>query len=305
MMATMLGCDRIKAGSANVVIVGGMESMSKAPYVLEKARLGYRMGHSEIKDSMFVDGLEDAYETGKLMGCFADATALRYGLTREAQDDYAKLSMTRALEAQRNGSFAAEIVPVVIKDKARGDVVVNTDESPDETKVAKLSKLKAVFNPSDSGTVTAGNSSSIADGAASLILMTGAECDRRGIKPLARIVAYTSHSQEPAWFTTAPAAAVHKLLALAGWSLGDVDLFEVNEAFAAVALACINELGLSVDRVNVHGGACAMGHPIGASGARIIVTLIYALMRHDKTRGVATLCIGGGEATAIAIERVV
>jgi acetyl-CoA C-acetyltransferase len=304
-MATMLGCDRIKAGSANVVIVGGMESMSKAPYVLEKARSGYRMGHSEIKDSMFVDGLEDAYETGKLMGCFADATALRLGLTREAQDDYAKLSMTRTIEAQRNGSFDAEIAPVVIKDKARGDVVVNVDESPDETKVAKLSKLKAVFNPSESGTVTAGNSSSIADGAASLVLMTGAECDRRGIKPLARIVAYTSHSQEPAWFTTAPAAAVHKLLARAGWALEDVDLFEVNEAFAVVALACIHELGLPVEKVNVHGGACAMGHPIGASGARIIVTLIYALMRHGKSRGVATLCIGGGEATAIAIERVV
>lgn len=301
MKAVMLAHDLLKVGSANIVLASGMESMSNAPYLLSKARAGYRLGHGELKDHMFLDGLEDAYERGQLMGCFAEATASHFQFTRQQQDDYATRSLNRALQAQQDNSFAEEIAPVTIAGR-KGDVVVDQDEGPDASKLAKIAQLRPAFKAD--GTVTAANSSSISDGAASLILMTAANAKKRGLTPLARIVAHASHAQAPQWFTTAPVDAIRKVLSKAGWHQSDVDLFEINEAFAVVAMAAITQLELDDEKVNIHGGACALGHPIGASGARIIVTLMHALKQQRKTRGVAALCIGGGEATAIAIEMV-
>jgi len=301
MKAVMLAHDLIKAGSANIILASGMESMSNAPYLLPKARAGYRLGHGELKDHMFLDGLEDAYDHGKLMGHFAEATAAHFNFTRSQQDEYAIQSMTRAIQAQKDHAFADEIAPVKIADR-KGEVIVDQDESPDASKLAKIPQLRAAFKAD--GTVTAGNSSSISDGAASVILMTAAQAKKRGIKPLARIVAHASHAQAPQWFTTAPCDAMRKVLEKAGWHSNDVDLYEINEAFAIVAMAAIQQLELDPAKVNINGGACALGHPIGASGTRILVTLINALRRNHKTRGVASLCIGGGEATAMAIELV-
>lgn len=301
MKAVMLAHDLLKVGSANVILASGMESMSNAPYLLAKARSGYRLGHGELKDHMFLDGLEDAYERGQLMGCYAEATASHFQFSRQQQDEYATRSLTRALQAQQDNAFAEEIAPVVITDR-KGEIIVKQDESPDANKLAKISQLRPAFKAE--GTVTAANSSSISDGAASLILMTAANAKKRGLKPLARIVAHASHAQAPQWFTTAPVDAMRKVLDKAGWHSSEVDLYEINEAFAVVAMAAITQLELDPDKVNIHGGACALGHPIGASGARIIVTLMHALKQKQKTRGVASLCIGGGEATAIAIEMV-
>lgn len=299
MKAVMLAHDLLKVGSANVVLASGMESMSNAPYLLSKARAGYRLGHGELKDHMFLDGLEDAYDRGQLMGCFAEATANHFKFSRQQQDEYAIRSMTRALQAQQDNAFVDEIAPVQITGR-KGEVTISQDEGPDESKLAKISQLRPAFKTD--GTVTAANSSSISDGAASLILMTHANAKKRGLKPLARILAHASHAQAPQWFTTAPVDAMRKVLSKAGWHSNDVDLYEINEAFAVVAMAAITQLELDDEKVNIHGGACALGHPIGASGARIIVTLMHALMQKQKTKGVASLCIGGGEATAIAIE---
>lgn len=299
MKAVMLGHDLIKAKSAEIVLAGGMESMSNAPYLLSKARAGYRLGHGELKDHMFLDGLEDAYDKGRAMGYFAEATAKKLHITREEQDAFAIQSMSRALKAQQQGLFRDEITPITISGRS-GNITISTDEAPAEAKLAKVPLLKPAFETD--GTITAGNSSSIADGAASLMLMTAANAKDRGIKPLARIVAHATHAQEPEWFSTAPIPAIEQVLSKAGWKPSDVDLFEINEAFAVVAMAAISELKLDPEKVNIHGGACALGHPIGASGARILVTLIHALLHQQKTRGVAALCIGGGEATAIAIE---
>lgn len=299
MKAVMLAHDIIKAGSANVVLASGMESMSNAPYLLSKARSGYRLGHGELKDHMFLDGLEDAYDKGQLMGCFAEATAKHFNFSREQQDEYALRSMTRALKAIESGAFKEEIAPVTLTTR-KGDVTISIDEGPDEAKLAKIAQLKPAFQAD--GTVTAANSSSISDGAASLILMSAANAEKRGITPLARIIAHASHSQAPQWFTTAPVDAIRKVMNKASWRQDDVDLYEINEAFAVVAMAAITQLELNPEQVNIHGGACALGHPIGASGARILVTLMHALKHQGKKRGVASLCIGGGEATAMAIE---
>jgi acetyl-CoA C-acetyltransferase len=299
MKAVMLAHDLIKANSADIILAGGMESMSNAPYLLKKARAGYRLGHGELKDHMFLDGLEDAYDQGKLMGCFADDTAKHYHVTREQQDLFATTSMERALTAQQNGSFKDEIVPITIANK-KGDIIVDKDEGPDPAKLAKIPQLRPAFQAD--GTVTPANSSSIADGAASLILMSAGTAQKLGLKPLAKIVAHASAAQEPKWFTTAPIAAIQKVLDKANWNVQEVDLFEINEAFAIVAMVAISALELDPEKVNIHGGACALGHPIGASGARILVTLIYALKQQHKKRGIAALCIGGGEATAMAIE---
>lgn len=299
MKSVMIGHDMIKAGTANVVLAGGMESMTNAPYLLPKARAGYRLGHGEIKDHMFLDGLEDAYTRGQLMGCFAEATAKHYNFTREQQDEFAYHSMTKALKAMESGVFSDEITPVTLSTR-RGDVTVNTDEGPDESKLPKISQLKPAFKAD--GTVTAANSSSISDGAASLIIMSATNAEKRGLKPLARIVAHASHAQAPEWFTTAPVDAIRKVMNKANWNQNDVDLYEINEAFAVVTMAAITQLELNPDHVNIYGGACALGHPIGASGARILVTLMNALKQNNKRRGVASLCIGGGEGTAMAIE---
>ncbi|MBA2656023.1 MAG: acetyl-CoA C-acyltransferase [Tatlockia sp.] len=301
MKAVMLANDLLKAGSANIILASGMESMSNAPYLLGKARAGFRLGHGELKDHMFLDGLEDAYERGKLMGSFAEATAEKYQFTRQQQDEYASRSLTRALSAQKENVFAAEIAPVKISDR-KGETIVRKDEGPDEIKLSKISQLKPAFKAE--GTVTAANSSTISDGAASLILMRAEHAKKRGLHPLARIVAHASHAQEPQWFTTAPVEAIRKVLNKANWQPDEVDLYEINEAFAVVTMAAIKDLELDSEKVNIHGGACALGHPIGASGARIIVTLINALRQKQKSKGVAALCIGGGEATAIAIELV-
>ena len=295
MKAAMLGHDAILAGSAKIVVAGGMESMSNAPYLLPKARGGYRMGHGQVLDHMFLDGLENAYD-GALMGRFAEDTAEKYQFTRAVQDEFALTSLTRARKAAADGIFLREIVPV----KANGEMV-GVDEQPTRSDPAKIPQLKPAFR--EGGTVTAANSSSISDGAAALILMSEAEANRNALRPIARIVGHTTHAQEPAWFTTAPVGAIEKLLAKIGWRHDEVDLYEINEAFAVVALAAIRDLHLSPEKVNVHGGACALGHPIGASGARIIVTLLNALEAHNLKRGVASLCIGGGEATALAVER--
>lgn len=299
MKAVMLAHDLIQAGSSQIILASGMESMSNAPYLLNKARAGYRLGHGEIKDHMFLDGLEDAYNKGQLMGCFAEETASHFKITRQEQDEYAISSMTRALNAIKTGAFEEEIVPVIINTR-KGDITISTDEGPDENKLAKMPQLRPVFKAD--GTVTAANSSSISDGAASLILMTRENAMKRGITPLARIVAHASHSQAPQWFTTAPIDAIRKVMNKASWSAKDVDLYEINEAFAVVTMAAIKQLELNREQVNINGGACALGHPIGASGARILVTLMHALKQQGKKRGIASLCIGGGEATAMAIE---
>ncbi|HDV5709796.1 TPA: acetyl-CoA C-acyltransferase [Legionella pneumophila] len=299
MKAVMFAHDLIKAGTANVVLASGMESMSNAPYLLSKARAGYRLGHGELKDHMFLDGLEDAYDKGQLMGCFAETTAKHFNFSREQQDEYALRSMIRALKAIENGAFREEIAPVTLTTR-KGDVTIDVDEGPDAAKLAKIPQLKPAFQAD--GTVTAANSSSISDGAASLILMSASNAEKRGIKPLAKIIAHASHSQAPQWFTTAPVDAIRKVMNKASWKQDDVDLFEINEAFAVVAMAAITQLELNPEQVNIHGGACALGHPIGASGARILVTLMHALKHQGKKRGIASLCIGGGEATAMAIE---
>ena len=301
MEATMLAHDALIAGTAAVIVAGGMESMTNAPYLMPKARAGYRMGHQQVLDHMFYDGLEDAYEKGRLMGTFAEDCADKYAFTREAQDAFALASLSRALAANDDGTFAWEIAPVTVTGR-KGDVVVDHDEQPAKAAPDKIPQLKPAFRKD--GTVTAANSSSISDGAAALVLMRRSEAEKRGLKPLAVIVAHTTHAQEPAWFSTAPVGAIEKLYRKTGWTTKDVDLFEINEAFAVVTMAAMKEHGLAHEKVNVHGGACALGHPIGASGARIIVTLLGALRKHGGRRGVASLCIGGGEATAIAIELV-
>ena len=301
MKATMFAHDNILAGSHDVMVAGGMESMSNAPYILLDARTGMRMGHGEVKDHMFLDGLEDAYEPGKLMGAYAEATAQSYQFTRESQDAFAITSLERARKATEDGTFAKEIVPVTVKSR-KGETVVEIDEQPGNAIPEKIPNLRPAF--AKDGTVTAANSSSISDGAAALILMRQSESEKRGLKPLAVILAHTTHAQEPEWFTTAPIGAIKKVLDKTGWDKDDVDFYEINEAFAVVTMAAMQDLGISHDKVNVHGGACSLGHPVGASGARIIVTLLNALEKYDKTKGVASLCIGGGEGTAIAIERV-
>jgi len=301
MKAVMLGHDLILAGSANVVVAGGMESMSNAPYLLPRARAGYRMGHGQVLDHMFLDGLEDAYDKGRLMGTFAENCAEAYQFTREAQDDYAIASLTRARQAIARGDFVDEIAPVTVKGRG-GETVVSIDEQPGKAQPDKIPRLKPAFR--DGGTVTAANSSSISDGAAALVLMRGSQAERRGLRPRARILGHATHADKPSLFPTAPIGAVRKLMGRTGTTLTDYDLFEINEAFAVVAMAAMRDLGLSHDVVNIHGGACALGHPIGASGARILVTLLAALETHGLRRGVASLCIGGGEATALAIERI-
>lgn len=298
MKAVHIGADMIRAGSASIVLAGGMESMSNAPYLLPKARAGYRMGHQEVLDHMFYDGLQNPYD-GQMMGIFGDTTAKAYGFSRAEQDDFAIESVQRALAAMSAGSFAAEIAPVTVKDR-KGESLIAADEEPGRCDLKRIPTMRPAF--AKDGTVTAATSSSISDGAASLLLMSATEAGRRGLKPLARIVGQASHAQEPAWFTTAPGPAMKKLLASINWKVADVDLFEINEAFACVTLAAMRDLDIPHARVNVHGGACALGHPIGATGARIIVTLINALRTRGGKRGIATACIGGGEAVATAIE---
>lgn len=298
MKTVMLAHDLIKAGSAKVVIAGGMESMSQAPYLLDKARSGMRMGHGKMLDHMFLDGLEDAY-TGGAMGTFAQKTADEFGITREQMDAFALSSLEKANAAINSGAFKAEITPVTVSDR-RGDVTVDTDEQPGNARPEKIPTLRPAF--SKDGTITAANSSSISDGAAALMLTSRGEAERLGLTVLATIKGHTTHAQEPSLFTTAPVGAMAKLLANVGWSMDEVDLFEINEAFAMVTMLAVSELGLDVAKVNVNGGACALGHPIGCSGSRLLVTLIHALKARGLKRGVASLCIGGGEATAMAIE---
>lgn len=299
MKALMLAHDLLLAGSARVMVAGGMESMTNSPYLIPKARGGFRLGHGEIKDHMFLDGLEDAYEKGQLMGVFAEMCADRYGFGREEQDAFAIASLTRAQNAIREGLFRDEIAPVTVKSR-KGDEVLDTDEQPLKASLDKIATLKPAFRKD--GSVTAANASSISDGAAALVLMTAGEAARRGLKPIARIAGHSTHAHEPSWFSTAPVGAMQKLFAKTGWSAAEVDLFEVNEAFAVVTMAAMRDLDLPHGKVNVHGGACALGHPIGASGARIIITLLNALRQRGGKRGVASLCIGGGEATAVALE---
>ena len=298
MKAIMLGHDLIKAGSATVVVAGGMESMTNAPHMIPNSRTGNRFGNFQAVDHMSWDGLVNPYD-GQAMGVFAEATAEKYGFTREAQDAYSIESVTRAQTAQQSGAFADEIVPVKVATR-KGEVVVATDEQPGKSDIAKIPTLKPAFKKD--GTVTAASSSSISDGAAATVLLSAGEAARRGITPLARIVGHATLSQEPQWFTTAPVGAIEKLLKQVGWTVADVDLFEINEAFAVVAMAPLKDLGIAHAKVNVNGGATALGHPIGASGARLVVTLVHALRKRGGKRGIASLCIGGGEATAIAIE---
>ncbi|MBI3093860.1 MAG: acetyl-CoA C-acetyltransferase [Rhodocyclales bacterium] len=299
MRAAMYAHDMLVAGSVDVMVAGGMESMSNAPYLLPKARGGYRLGHGEVKDHMFLDGLEDAYDKGRLMGTFAEDCAGTYKFSREAQDAFAVASTTRAKQANTDGSFAWEIAPVTVSGR-KGDVVIDKDEQPFKAQLEKIPTLKSAFRKD--GTVTAANSSSISDGAAALVMMRASTAAKLGLKPIATIVGHSTFAQEPGLFTTAPVGAMKKLLAKNGWSVDSVDLWEINEAFAVVTMAAMHDLELPHDKVNVHGGACALGHPIGASGARVIVTLIGALKQYGKQRGVASLCIGGGEATAVGIE---
>jgi acetyl-CoA C-acetyltransferase len=296
MKAAMLAADLLAQGTTRIMVSGGMESMSNAPYLLPKARGGLRLGHGEIKDHMFLDGLEDAYDPGRLMGTYAEDTAAKYGYSRESQDRYAIGSLTRAQDAIRTGRFKSEVVVV-----PAGTTLVEHDEQPLKASADRIPQLKPAFRKD--GTVTAANSSSISDGAAAMVLMKLSEAERRGIAPLAQIVGHATHSQAPAWFTTAPVDAIRKLFQKTGWDSTTTDLFEINEAFAVVAMAAIDDLRLNYDRVNVNGGACALGHPLGASGARIMVTLLHALEQRGLKRGIAALCIGGGEATAIALER--
>jgi len=300
MKAAMVAHDMLMLGVNDVMVAGGMESMSNAPYLLPKARAGLRLGHGEVKDHMFLDGLEDAYDRGRLMGTYAEDCAGKYRFTREAQDRYAITSLARAQDAIKSGAFEREIALVKIAG-GRTETEVKTDEQPGKANPDRIPQLKPAFRKD--GTVTPANSSSISDGAAALVLMRLSTAQQRGLAPLARIAGHATHSQEPQWFTTAPVGAVKKLFAKTGWDAKSTDLFEINEAFAVVAMAAMHELELPHDKVNVHGGACALGHPLGASGARIMVTLLAALEKHGQKRGVAALCIGGGEATAIALER--
>jgi acetyl-CoA C-acetyltransferase len=300
MKTVMMAYDALHARPADIIVAGGMESMTNAPYLLPKMRAGARLGHAEVKDHMFLDGLEDAYDKGRLMGTFAEDTAQHYQFTREAQDAYAAESLKRAKQANEDGSFAREIVAVAVKGRS-GTVEVARDEQPFTADPTKIPKLKPAFR--EGGTVTAANSSSISDGAAALVLMRASEAKRRKLEPLAAVVGTAGVAQAPAWFTTAPVFAIRKLLEEIGWSARDAGLYEVNEAFAVVSMAAMRDLALPHEKVNVHGGACALGHPIGASGARIVVTLLSAMEKYGERRGVASLCIGGGEATAIAVER--
>jgi len=299
MKATMFANDMLLAGTNEIMVSGGMESMSNAPYLLPKARGGMRLGHGQVLDHMFFDGLEDAYQKGRLMGTFAEECADKYGFTRQAQDDFAIASTTRAQKAINDGSFAWEVAPVTVAGR-KGDVVIDKDEQPLKAQLDKIPTLKPAFRKD--GTVTAANSSSISDGAAALVLMRRSMADKLGLKPLATIIGHATHAHEPGWFTTAPVGAMQKLFAKTGWSADKVDFYEINEAFAVVTMAAMHDLKLPHEKVNVHGGACALGHPIGCSGARILVTLIGALRKYGGKRGVASLCIGGGEATAMAIE---
>lgn len=299
MQATILAHDQLLAGSVDVVVAGGMESMSNAPYLLDRARSGYRMGHGRVLDHMFLDGLEDAYDRGRLMGTFAEDCAQAHGFTREAQDGFAVASLTRAQQAIKAGSFSAEIVPVQIT-VGKEQRLISDDEQPPKANLAKIPTLKPAFR--DGGTVTAANSSSISDGAAALVLMRRSEAHKRGLKPLAVIHGHAAFADEPGLFPTAPIGAIKRLMSKTGWDLAEVDLFEINEAFSVVTLVTMSELDIAHDKVNVYGGACALGHPIGASGARILVTLLSALRQHNLKHGVAAICIGGGEATAIAVE---
>ena len=299
MQTVIMGAEALACGSVDMVVAGGMESMTNAPYILKKHRSGARIGHDTAYDHMFLDGLEDAYEAGRAMGTFAQDTANDYQLTREAQDSYSIESLRRAQAAISEGAFVDEIVAVTVVSRA-GESIVDTDEQPGKGRPDKIPTLKPAF--AKDGTITAATSSSISDGAAALVLTRASVAAAKGMTPVARIIAVAAHAQEPKDFTTAPVGAINSVLAKAGWAIGDVDLFEVNEAFACVAMFAMHDLGIAHDKINVHGGATALGHPIGASGARIITTLIAALKRHGKTKGVASLCIGGGEATAVAIE---
>jgi acetyl-CoA C-acetyltransferase len=300
MKTVMMAYEALHARPDDVIVAGGMESMTNAPYLLPKLRSGQRLGHTQVYDHMFLDGLEDAYDKGRLMGTFAEDTAQHYQFTREAQDAFAIESLKRAKTANEDGSFAQEIVPVTVKTR-KGAAEVTRDEQPFTADVGKIPQLKPAFR--EGGTVTPANSSSISDGAAALVLMRAGEASRRKVRPIARIVGATTHAQAPAWFTTAPIGAMRKLFEETGWSAKDIGLYEINEAFAVVTMAAMRDLGLPHEKVNVHGGACALGHPIGASGARIIVTLLAAMEKYGERKGVATLCIGGGEATAVALER--
>ncbi|HEY8250055.1 MAG TPA: acetyl-CoA C-acetyltransferase [Burkholderiales bacterium] len=299
MKAAMFAHDLLLAGSSEIIVAGGMESMTNAPYLLPKARAGLRMGHGQVIDHMFYDGLEDAYDKGRLMGSFAEDCASKYQFSRQAQDDFAIQSLKRAQQANREGWFAWEITPLAIK-VGKEEKFVEIDEQPFKANLEKIPTLKPAFRKD--GTVTAANSSSISDGAAALVMMRRSSAEKRGLAPLAVVVGHATHAQEPGWFTTAPVGAIRKLFEKTGWTAKQVDLYEINEAFAAVTMAAMKEHGLPHDKVNVHGGACALGHPIGASGARLVVTLLGALRKYGLKRGVASLCIGGGEATAMAVE---
>jgi acetyl-CoA C-acetyltransferase len=301
MQTVIMGAEALAAGSIDLVVAGGMESMTNAPYLLKKHRSGARIGHDTAYDHVFLDGLEDAYEAGRAMGTFAQDTADAYQLSRQAQDDYAIESLKRAQAAIAGGAFATEITPVMLTTR-KGEVVVDTDEQPGKGNPDKIPTLRPAF--AKDGTITAATSSSISDGAAAVVLTRQSVADAKGAKPVAKLVAHAAHAQEPKDFTVAPVGAINKVLEKAGWSIADVDLFEVNEAFACVAMFAMHDLGIPHDKINVHGGATALGHPIGASGTRIITTLIAALQRHGKTRGIASLCNGGGEATAVAVELV-
>ena len=300
MRAAMIANDQLLAGSSLISLAGGIESMSNAPYILPKVRDGLRMGHGQVQDHMFIDGLEDAYEPGRLMGSYAEATAEAYQFTREEQDNFAIRSLKRAKKANEDGSFEDEMVPVTIKTR-KGLIEVTSDEQPFNADINKIPNLKPAF--SKDGTVTAANSSSISDGAAALVMMTVQEAEKKDSKPLAKIIAHATNSHDPAWFTTAPIGAIKKVLDKADWDIKDVGLFEINEAFAVVPMAAMKDLSISPDIVNIHGGACALGHPVGTSGARIMATLISAMHKYKVDKGIASLCIGGGEATAIALER--
>jgi len=299
METVRLAHNTLIAGSADIIVAGGMESMSNAPYILPKMRSGARIGHAEVKDHMFLDGLEDAYDSGTLMGVFAEKTAEKYGFTREAQDEFAISSLSRANAAIENGHFKNEITPVTVKNR-KGDIVIDTDEQPGKARPEKIPALRPAF--AKDGTVTAANASSISDGASAIIMMRESEANKRDIKPIARIIEHSVHAQEPNWFTTAPVGAMEKLYKKTGWTDATVDLYEINEAFAVVTMAAMHDLNLSHEKINIHGGACALGHPVGSSGSRIMITLLAALKTHGGKRGIASLCIGGGEATAIALE---
>ena len=296
--AVMMAADQIRSGTAEIVLAGGCESMSNAPYLLPKARSGYRMGHGEVIDHMFYDGLQSPFD-GKAMGCFADSTASKYNFTRAQQDAFATESVKRAMQALQGGEFDVEVTPLTVKSR-KGETLIPRDETPGTCDVSKIATMKAAFNKD--GTVTAASSSSISDGAAALVLMNAQTAASRGLKPLARVLAYASHAQEPEWFTTAPVGAIRKVLTQLGWKPHDADLYEINEAFAVVTMAAMRDIDIDHARVNVNGGACALGHPIGATGARILTTLVHALRRRGGKRGIASLCIGGGEAVALAVE---